>query len=409
MLRVPTIPITTRHSPSLYPWQCATPLPIPGTLIGLDRLGDAAPFRFDPWELYAAGIITSPNMLVLGQIGTGKSALVKTYLYRQSQLGRRIAVLDPKGEYATLAVHAGLDYIDLYPGGPHRLNPLDPPVGAPVEATARHRTMLLTALVTSGLGRDATSEERAAIAAVAAGLPEHAILRDAVDGLLHPTSSTATQLATTPAALADKVRPAALELRRLTHGDLADMLDEHSTVTLDDCRAGVVVDVSSVFGTDAIGPVMTCVGSWLSRTTSTYDDKQIIVVDEAWALLGRVATTRWLQATAKLARGLGVQLVLVTHRLTDLTSQADAGSEAERQALGLLADTDVRVVHRQPISERDTAARLLGLTAAEAELSTRLPAHRALWRFGRQVAVVDHLLADQIEELIVDTDCRMRS
>lgn len=409
MLRVPTIALTTRHSPSLYPWQCAHPLTVDGTLIGLDRLGDAAPFRFDPWELYAAGMITSPNMLVLGQIGTGKSALVKTYLFRQSQLGRRIAVLDPKGEYATLAVHAGLEYVDLYPGGPHRLNPLDPPAGGTAEATTRHRTSLLTALVTSGLGRDATSEERAAVAAVAAELGEHAVLRDAVDGLLHPTSATATQLAATPAAIADKVRPAALELRRLTDGDLAGMLDDHSTVALDDCRAGVVVDVSSVFGTEAIGPVMTCVGSWLSRTTSTHDDKQIIVVDEAWALLGRVATTRWLQATAKLARSLGVQLVLVTHRLTDLTSQADAGSEAERQALGLLADTDVRVVHRQPTSERDAAARLLGLTTAEAELSTRLPAHRALWRLGRQVAVVDHLLADQTEELIVDTDCRMRT
>lgn len=407
MLRVPTIPITTRHSPSLYPWQCATPLPVAGTLIGLDRLGDAAPFRFDPWELYAAGIITSPNMLVLGQIGTGKSALVKTYLYRQLQLGRRIAVLDPKGEYDGLARAACLQHVKLEPGGVDRLNPLDIPTGCSPDEASRHRTTLLTALTASGLGRDLNSEERAALSAVAGRLPNQAVLSDVVALLLDPDQALADELVTTPAALATALRATALELRRLLDGDLAVMLDAQSTVNFDADGPGVIVDVSAVFGTDAIGPVMTCVGSWLARTTVATNARRIIVVDEAWALLGRVATTRWLQSTAKLARSLGVQLILVTHRLSDLTSQADSGSEAARQAEGLLADTDVRVVHRQPVAEREAAAALLGLTTAEAELATRLPAHRALWRLGRQVAVVDHLLAK--DEGFVDTDGRMRS
>jgi type IV secretory pathway VirB4 component len=408
MLRVPTIPITTRHSPSLYPWQCASPLPVAGTLIGLDRLGDAAPFRFDPWELYAAGIITSPNMLILGQIGTGKSALVKTYLHRQLRLGRRIAVLDPKGEYDALARVAGLQHVKLQPGGRDRLNPLDVPPDCTPDEAGRHRTTLLTALTASGLGRELTSEERAALSAVAARLSDQAVLGDVVTQLLAPDPTLADELATTPAALATAVRATALELRRLLDGDLAGMLDTTSTVTFDATGPGVVVDVSAVFGTDAIGPVMTCVGSWLARTTVATNSRRIIVVDEAWALLGRVATTRWLQSTAKLARSLGVQLVLVTHRLSDLTSQADSGSEAARQAQGLLADTDIRVVHRQPIAERHAAATLLGLTTAEAELATRLPAHRALWRLGRHAAVVDHLLSSD-DLAFVDTDGRMRS
>ena len=408
MLRVPAIPVTTRHSPSLYPWQCATPLGVAGTLIGLDRLGDAAPFYFDAWELYAAGIITSPNMLVLGQIGTGKSALVKAYLHRQLRLGRRIAVLDPKGEYDALARAAGLQHVRLHPGGPDRLNPLDVPTDSTADEATRHRANLLSALAATGLRRDLNSEERAALSAVASRLPQEAVLADVVTQLLTPDQALADDLATTTNALAAAVRPTALELRRLLDGDLAGMLDTHSTVTLEATGPGVVVDVSAVFGTDAIGPVMTCVGSWLTRTTAAETARRIIVVDEAWALLGRVATTRWLQSTAKLARSLGVQLVLVTHRLSDLTSQSDSGSEATRQAHGLLADTDIRVVHRQPTAERETAATLLGLTRAEAELATRLPAHRALWRLGGHAAVVDHYLA--ADELpIVDTDSRMRS
>lgn len=408
MLRVPTVPLTTRHSPSLYPWQCAAPLRVPGTLIGLDRLGDAAPFRFDPWELYAAGVITSPNMLVLGQIGTGKSALVKSYLARQLAAGRSVAVLDPKGEYDALAASTGLQHLRLAAGGCDRLNPLDPPPDTTCDGVARHRAALLTALAATGLGRELSSEERAALSAIAAVLPEDAILDDAVSRLIDPDQDLAAGLATSPAALAAAVRPAALELRRLLDGDLAGMLDGPSSVTLDPDGPGIVVDVSAVFGSDAVGPVMTCVGAWLARISARGTRRRIIVLDEAWALLGRVATTRWLQSTAKLARSLGVQLILVTHRLSDLTSQADAGTEAARQALGLLADTDIRVVHRQPTAERDTAAVLLGLSTAEAELVTRLPAHRALWHVGRHVAVVDHLLAPH-EVDVVDTDRRMRS
>lgn len=408
MLRVPTIPLTTRHSPSLYPWQCAAPLEVPGTLIGLDRLGDAAAFRFDPWELYAHGVITSPNMLVLGQIGTGKSALIKTYLARQLAIGRRVAVLDPKGEYEPLAHEFGLEHIRLAPGGTDRLNPLEAHPGATRDELTRHRSTLLAALASTGLGRDLTSEERAALGAVATTLGSDALLRDVVAELLTPSKELATDLATSTEALAHQTRAVALELRRMLDGDLAGMLDSTSTVRLDAAAPGVIVDVSAVFGSDAIGPVMTCVGAWLARVNSEGSGRRILVLDEAWALLGRVATTRWLQSTAKLARSLGVQLVLVTHRLSDLTSQADSGTEAARQAEGLLADTDIRVIHRQPSAERSAAATLLGLTAAEAELVTRLPAHRALWHLGKRVAVVDHVVTTA-ELDIIDTDARMRS
>lgn len=408
MLRVPTIPLTTRHSPSLYPWQCAAPLEVPGTLIGLDRLGDAAPFRFDPWELYASGVITSPNMLVLGQIGTGKSALVKTYLARQLAIGRRVSVLDPKGEYAALAQQFGLEHIRLAPGGTDRLNPLDSQPGATSDELIRNRSTLLAALASTGLGRDLTSEERATLAAVAAGLREEALLGDVVGELLAPSRSLAADLATTPELLSQQTRAVALELRRMLDGDLAGMLDGSSTVRLDSSAQGVIVDVSAVFGSDAIGPVMTCVGAWLARINGEGTGRRILVLDEAWALLGRVATTRWLQSTAKLARSLGVQLILVTHRLSDLTSQADSGSEAARQAEGLLADTDIRVIHRQPSAERAAAAALLGLTTAEAELVTRLPAHRAIWHLGKRVAVVDHIVTSA-ELSVIDTDARMRS
>ena len=47
-------------------------------VIGDDLLGGS--FVFDPFEVYAQGVVSNPNMVVFGQIGRGKSAFVKTFL-----------------------------------------------------------------------------------------------------------------------------------------------------------------------------------------------------------------------------------------------------------------------------------------------------------------------------------------
>ena len=56
-------------------------------------------------------------MVVVGQIGRGKSAFVKTYLWRQAVFGRRAWVVDPKGEYGALARAWGVTPVALRPGG----------------------------------------------------------------------------------------------------------------------------------------------------------------------------------------------------------------------------------------------------------------------------------------------------
>src|SRR5690606_34602598 len=98
--------ITTAHLQAAYPFMSEGGLGGRGVYIGQDLYGGA--FVYDPWELYAAGAITNPNALVAGVVGKGKSALVKTYLLRQSVFGRRAVVLSPKPyEYDRLAEALG--------------------------------------------------------------------------------------------------------------------------------------------------------------------------------------------------------------------------------------------------------------------------------------------------------------
>jgi hypothetical protein len=121
-----------------------------------------------------------------------------------------------------------------------------------------------------------------------------------------------------------------------------------------------------------------------------------------------VGVTRWLQLAAKLSRSFGLSVMLVTHRPSDLVAQADDGSEAAKQATGLLSDTQVRVVYQQAASEAGACGAQLGLTETECRLAAQLPPYVGLWRIGAGVAVVDHRLSN-FEKKICDTDMAMRA
>jgi type IV secretory pathway VirB4 component len=407
-LALPALTLTTRHTAAVYPWLHHQTIPGGGVLIGVNQLAGGQPFRYDPWVCYRSGVVTSPNMVVAGQLGRGKSALVKTYLARQVTAGRQAYILDPKGEYGPLADTVGLAQIRLRPGGTVRLNPLDPPPGhATGEQVAQARTAVVAALAGAGLGRELSGEERAGLTATVRDLPDRAVLADLVRLLHAPTEQLASSLSTTPLALAGALRPVALELHRLLSGDLAGMVNGASTVALDPSGPGVWLDLSAVHGTDAIAAVMVCAGAWLTAALDLpVDRRRLLLVDEAWALLARPATTRWLQQVSKLARAHGIQLITVIHRLSDLSAQADAGTATSAQAQGLLADAETRVLYGQAPGERRLATGLLGLTGPEADLVCRLGPYRALWQVGDRTAVVDHVLSPA--ETFVDTDQRMR-
>jgi AAA domain-containing protein len=118
--------VTTANIGACYPFMAQGSLGTRGVYIGQDLYG-AGGFCYDAWELYPQ-VITSPNMLVAGQLGKGKSALVKTYVDRQLVFGQRAFIMDPKdqggqGEYTRLCQANGVQPIRLEPGGKVRLNP----------------------------------------------------------------------------------------------------------------------------------------------------------------------------------------------------------------------------------------------------------------------------------------------
>jgi hypothetical protein len=217
---------------------------------------------------------------------------VQTFVWRELCFGRHCWVLDPKGEYGALAAASGATPLRLGPGLGLRLNPLD--VGPAVQSAQpvemgpavetdrtvqtvqpgqspahQRRAELLGALVESSLGRLLLPQERAAadvalsVAEERAALPTLPLVAEA---LLRPEEQQARLLGTNLDGLRQDGRQVALELRRLVNGDLAGMFDGETSPGLDLSAGVVVLDLSRLYASPALGLLMVCALSWLQST-----------------------------------------------------------------------------------------------------------------------------------------------
>ena len=421
-LRLPRHRATTAHTSAIYPFHAEAGLGPRGVYLGTDVLTGGGAFCFDPFAAYTDGLITSPNMLVLGEVGSGKSSSVKTFLYRSigvlgspGGMGRWCAIIDPKGEYKPLADALGLEVIRLHPGGTVRLNPFDAgPGNVTAGEVTQRRCAMAAAICAAVLGRALTPVEDAALGWAIAAMADtdHPTLGDLANLNASPTGEM-TERAHRPAVeLARDIEAVAFALGKLLERDLRGMFDGRSTVHVDWTGRGLVLDLSAVYhDAEALRLVMIAAAGWLqaylATPMGTTVPRRVQVIEEAWAVLGDPMTARYLQGCYKLSRSFGVANLAVAHRIGDLRAQADDGTASAKIAMALLADTQTRVLFRQAPDQTAEAKTLLGLTDAEASVLSALPRGRSLWKVAGRTAVVQHVIAPGIETRLCDTDTNL--
>ena len=419
---------TTAHVAAIYPFHGGHALTsVAAPYHGINVTDGGSAWCYDPFELYGvdcgAGVtLTNSNTLVIGEPGNGKSAFPKMVVWREAGFygNRRFAAIsDPKGEYGALADALGMARVRLSPGGRQRLNPLDPGPGDPELALLARQT-LLAGMLGSVLRRDLTVVEESLLAIAVerldaahrggqpAVLPDLArILGDLPDELARHEHLSLLS----PHARSEALTALRVALVKLLEHTLRGMFDGQSTVHVDWASGpGLVVDYSSVFDNpDALPLVQMTTNHWLwaqMAALKAQGRRGILVEDEVWATAGSERSARTLVARTKLCRLWGIWNILVTHRLSDLRSQAADGSAASKLLTELLGDIATRVVFRQATDQLEETGRRLRLNDKQVELVGRLPRHRALWVVAGRSAVVHHVVADH-ELHLTDTDGAM--
>lgn len=406
---------TTAHCCTLFPFGVHSSSGYEGVYLGRDMLtnGEEA-FFYDPFVIYRdfSGMgATNTNMLIVGQPGMGKSALVKTLLYRLGGVygsQRFLAIVDVKSEYGVLAERLGLPVVKLTPGGSVRVNPLE---RRRTDGGMESQGRLMGALLSASLRRRLEPVEEVLLWAAVRDCCEassEATLADLRRALNAP-SVRALEAARLEAREAHN---ASQELVFATDGlldrDLRGMFDGRSTVKVDASMPGVVLDISEVqHDSEALPLVMTAATAWLMEliVSDPTGKRKIQLLDECWRMVSFEGTARFLQASWKLGRTFGVANIAVLHKPGDLAAQADDGTATSKIAAGLVADTAVRVSFAQTREDLKVYGDVLGFSERERAEVNGLSRGESFWKIGTHTVVLDHVISKTGPEMrICDTD-----
>ena len=378
---------TTAHIQAAYPFVAEGELGGRGVYLGRDVYGGS--FCYDPWELYGEEL-TSPNAVVIGIVGRGKSSLVKTYVLRQAVFGRQAWIVDVKGEYDRLAEALCVRPIALSPGGPIRLNPLTPRGGP------ERQLNLLYSVAAAALGdphargeacgpggdRRAGSSLRPGADAARRRRRARPPARGDGRGWRWTSStsqtscgrwrsrSTSSAPGTCAACSTDRPLPGSISTRRSSCSTSAAVLNTQT----------------------ALGILMTCATAWLQAMIEAETDerstKRIVVVDEGWRILSSLDGDGSSSRSSSPAPSAPRTSSSCTASPTCAPPVQETASIASPK--GCSPTPRPRSCTRSPPDQLPHARELLGLTDTEAELLPHLRRGWALWKVGERSFLVEH-------------------
>ena len=442
---------TTMQLCGLYPFVAGSGTPTAGTPVGRHLLwGEVV--CLDPLAWLRAGLVTNPGMFVLGQPGTGKSALVKRLVTGAVATGTRALILgDPKPDYTPLVKYVGgqvirigrgLDTINPLDAGPlgTALRQMTGPQAARLRAEVRSRRLsLLMALAT--LIREARLSNA-----------EEVILGRAIDILddrrdrAEPTVGDVLAVieqgpdllrsaarADTPSGYAGRTADLVFTLDLLCTGSLAGVFDGQTSRPIDLDAPAVSVDLSAVkaAGDKLLTAAMLCTWSYgfgcvddasaLADLGAAPARSYLAVMDELWrALHGAPGLVEHADSLTRLNRARGMASIMITHSLADLdalateTDRARARGFLDRSAITVLAGLPPRELARvseiTPLTEPERAL-VASWSAPESYLpGARHPGRgKYLIKTGERLGIPVQLTLTGPEPELYDTDQAIRA
>lgn len=422
---------TTRQVAGLFLGTSSAPTSPNGLVVGKEQF-TGWPFFHDVFQAYRDGVVSSPNVIVLGDIGSGKSSYIKTWaVLRQLIFRRRVVVIDKKrqqglraggagtlgeGEYARLARALGVTPIRFVLGrnsGGSRINVLDPAIAGTGDSGGANQLQLLRAVLQEALGRPIRPMEGKALrvahkVAVAAARVEG---REAtiLDVVAHLDAPTVASLQHVPARvnlalLAEWGQEAAAELERMIDEDLAGLIDGPTSADIS-LNAGLTVFDISALPDDgpAVPIIMAIVNSWLravldnQRTTVP----TVLVVEEGWHIVeGTFAKVT--RRNQKIARGEALMNVTALQHISDV--------KADSPAIATIQETETVVIYRQSKdADAQRCVDLFNLPAACKATLMDLPTGTALVKIGAGKPVIVTHMRSAWETSLSDTDEAMFS
>lgn len=335
--------------------------------------------------------LENANAVVFGKAGGGKSYLVKLEILRSLMFGTEILVIDPEGEYQTLAETIGGDYITFSPTSPAKINPFDlsgiyseeeNDLGlkilslhgllkvmlggvSPIEAAILDRALILTYKI-KGITPNPTTQNK-----------EPPLLEDLYKVLLGMEESQAKILAQ--------------KLEKYIQGSAKGIVDQKSTVNLQ--------NTFTVFGirdlSEELRPVaMYLILDYIWTRVKKELKRRILVVDEAWYLMKDPDSAIFLYSIAKRSRKFYLGLTTITQDVEDFLD-SDYGK-------AIVANSSIQVLLKQSTSSIERVANAFNLSEGEQHLLLASDVGEGLFFAGTNHVAI-RILASPNEHQLITT------
>ena len=334
---------------STFPFSSATLTQDEGIMYGIN-LQNGSLIVFDRYSLENA------NEVVLGTSGAGKSYLIKLESMRQLMFGTEVIVIDPEGEYETLAKSLGGEFVSFTASSPIKINPFDLS-GAYQEGENELGLKILSlhGLLKIVLGQLDPGHEAVLDKAFMETYRQKGITTDPETQKKEPPLME--DLYKVILGMEDEIsRDLALRLEKFIKGSLSGMFNQQSNFDIKNpftvfSIKGLEEELRSI----AIHIILDFVWTRIRKTLK----KRLLIIDEAWYLMKYEDSASFVYGIAKRARKYFLALTTATQDVRDFLA-TDYGK-------AILSNSSVQVLLKQSPTEIDKIANIFYLSGQEKE------------------------------------------
>ena len=298
-----------------------------GILYGINRHNNSL-IIFDRFSLQ------NPNSVVFATSGAGKSYAIKLEILRSMMLGTDVMVIDPENEYKFLSDAVGGAYINISLNSKSKLNPFDLPRGVGDETRPadiiRSAVITLKGLVRLMLGELTPQEDSIIDRALLETYAKNDITPESdLSNIEPPLMKDFQEILSGMAGGEDLV----LRLKKYTEGTFSGLFN--SPTNIDVKNQLIVFSVRDL--EDELKPIaIYTIVNYIWTTVRSELKKRILVIDEAWWLMQREDSAKFIFALVKRCRKYYLGVTTITQDVNDFLRSPYGQAIVTNSALQLL-------------------------------------------------------------------------
>ncbi|MBI4363223.1 MAG: DUF87 domain-containing protein, partial [Candidatus Doudnabacteria bacterium] len=356
-----------------------------GILYGINRHNNSL-ILFDRFQMENA------NSVVFAKSGAGKSYAIKLEILRSLMLGTDVIVIDPENEYKHLSDSVGGSFLNVSLNSNSRVNPFDLPRSIESESNEdilRASVINLLGLMNLMLGKLNPTEE---------AIMDRAIWETYAKKDITPASNFTN---IEPPLMQDLVdvlggmvggESLAQRLTKYTEGTFSGIFNQPTNINMNNQLVAFSIrDLE-----DALRPIaIYIVLNYIWNVVRAELKKRILVIDEAWWMMQREDSARFLFSIAKRARKYYLGVTTITQDVTDFL-QSPYGKP-------IVTNSSIQLLLKQSPAAIDLIAQTFFLTEGEKYLLLESDVGEGIFFAGlKHVAI--KVIASYMEDQIITTD-----